>query len=479
MTRKRFGICSLIVVGLVLVAILVVFLFLRTRSGVQTFAKAVLGSESAQTDTVSALVPTILGYDRPRTVLFLFLNNTELRPGGGFIGSYGITTFDRGVPQQLATDGTENLDYNAPATFKVEPPQPIKDHLIGRWFFRDSNWSPDFAVSSRRALQFYAAEGGDRADQIETVIGITPEVLETVLRYTGPITIDGKTYTSETITDALEYEVEIEYTNKGTPKSERKAVISHLSQEIAARMVHVSPIQWLALMQDMLKLANQGHVILYDVNAPVQSTIENLGWGGSLHAGTSDKLMVVDANLASLKTDRVMKRAVKYAIFKDTASGEWRAQISNTYTNNGGFDWRTSRYNTYTRWYLPEGTRFVSGEGSQKDFKHPTEPAPWDVTIEEGRTVVGSFFVIEPGQTKTVSITVALAPSVVAAIQSGTYGLYVQKQLGVDEIKLTIHGDFGTSVKTATPPEPLVNFGDQFYDWSENITQDSEFTVKL
>ncbi len=40
-------------------------------------------------------LPSILGKDGRKTYLVLFQNNMELRPTGGFIGSFGLFTFDR------------------------------------------------------------------------------------------------------------------------------------------------------------------------------------------------------------------------------------------------------------------------------------------------------------------------------------------------------------------------------------------------
>ncbi|EKD67135.1 MAG: hypothetical protein ACD_48C00584G0002, partial [uncultured bacterium] len=42
------------------------------------------------------LVPVFLGFSEPQTYLIEFLNNTEMRPGGGFIGSYAVVSVDRG-----------------------------------------------------------------------------------------------------------------------------------------------------------------------------------------------------------------------------------------------------------------------------------------------------------------------------------------------------------------------------------------------
>lgn len=426
----------------------------------------------------AAVVPALLGMESPRTLLILFLNNTEIRPGGGFIGSFGVATVDHGAVTSLYTDGTENLDRAALTQTPIDPPQPIKDHLISRWFFRDSNWSPDFVESAQNALKFYAAENGPQASSIQTVVGVTPEVLETIMKYTGPVTARGKVYTAENITDLLEQTVEVDFHEQGIPKTERKAIIGEIAAEVTSRAKHISPLQWPSLLADMQELIAEHHVIIYDKDPAVQKNLDELGWSGRIQSGAPDSVMFVDANLASLKTDRVMERKMRYDIFK-TSGGEWHGRITTTYRNTGSFDWRTTRYNTYTRWYLPAGTKFISGTGSQLDFKHPDQPAPWDVTTAGDKTVIGSFFVIEPGAEKSVTIDVALAPQVVSAIRKGEYGLRVQKQLGTQGFELTVHGEFGTSVKGAVPPEPSNKFGDQSYDWTGFLKKDALFEVSL
>src|SRR3989339_164482 len=108
-----------------------------------------------------SFVPSFLGFTRPQTYLVLFLNNTEIRPGGGFIGSYALVKVDSGKIDILKTDGSENLDWAAPTDFRVESPAPLKKFLKQElWFFRDSNWSPDFPTSAKTSLWFYRFEGG-------------------------------------------------------------------------------------------------------------------------------------------------------------------------------------------------------------------------------------------------------------------------------------------------------------------------------
>lgn len=426
---------------------------------------------------LSALVPTVLGFDAPHTMLVLLLNNTEMRPGGGFIGSYALVTFDKGEITQLVVDGSENIDRNAPPTFLVEPPVPIQKYLAQpRWFFRDANWSPDFAESAQRALKFYAAEGGVGASQVDSVIGITPEIVSGLLAVTGPITVRGTTYTSETVRDLLEYVVEIEYLRKQIPFTERKVVMQEFAIALAQKIRAVAPRNIAVLIQQLFELASRGHIMVYSHDASLQQTAETLGWAGRQQEGVPDYVQLVDANLASLKTDRVVDRRLSYYVWRDSA-GVWNGRVKAIYQNKGWYDWRTTRYQTYTRLYLPAGTKFLSGTGSMEKNRSP-KSGTWDVYEENGRTVIGAFISIEPSAEGVLEYHFLLAPSVARAISAGAYGLYVQKQLGLPKIDLTMRVDFGTSIASATPSETTNNFSDQTYEWSGTLLKDLTVYVR-
>jgi hypothetical protein len=51
-----------------------------------------------------------------RTFLILFQNNLELRPGGGFIGSFGILKVKDGTVVEFSTHDTANFDGRIPST---------------------------------------------------------------------------------------------------------------------------------------------------------------------------------------------------------------------------------------------------------------------------------------------------------------------------------------------------------------------------
>ncbi|MBI5793466.1 DUF4012 domain-containing protein, partial [Candidatus Uhrbacteria bacterium] len=107
------------------------------------------------------LLPAFVGVEDETSALLLFLNNNELRPGGGFMGTYGVLKTSGGDITELETTDVYVLDDAASEGITRTAPSPLQRYnATTKWFFRDSNWSPDFAVSSQDAIGMFLEEGG-------------------------------------------------------------------------------------------------------------------------------------------------------------------------------------------------------------------------------------------------------------------------------------------------------------------------------
>jgi len=439
---------------------------------VQKKVNSIVGDTSGD---FSALLPQFLGFSKPRTYLFLFENNTEMRPGGGFIGLYAAVRVDKGHIEVLKVEGTETLDGQTPATWKPTPPKVLQEHLgVDRWYFRDSNWSPDFAASAQKSLEFYKGENGIAADQIDTVIAFTPTVLERLMKITGPFTVEGIEFTPENVIEKLEYHVEYDYARNGRSFENRKGIIkvfmdallAHLKDDAFSRLD-----EYTRLLQD---LGNEKHIIFYSKDAELERVMQNLGWTGRVKEPAGDYLMWVDANLAALKTDHAMERNLVYSI--EPRGNEFIAHAKMIYTHRGTFDWRTSRYRTYARVYVPRGSKLLETKGAMKKDRS-NEPGVIDQGEELGKQWFGTFIAIEPGQVGTLEFTYTLPGGVADQIRNGKYQLLAQKQLGLPDAALTLDLNFGKNVQTALPPEEQKNWGNPVYTQQANLRIDRNFTV--
>lgn len=414
------------------------------------------------------MVQKALGFESVRTYLVLFLNNTEMRPGGGFIGVYALLQMDKGVPHLLKVEGTEILDNLGKTNFESVPPAPISKYLkVTRWFFRDSNWSPDFALSSQKSVDLFLKQGaGGNVNHIDGVIGFTPTVIEEILKIHGPISVDGQEFTAQNFTEKLEYEVEYGYVKRGEDFAQRKNLLSDLSHALLADMrfdVFKHYSEYYSLIGRMFE---QEQMAAYSADKEEQQILQQKKWAGTMTVSDGDYLLWADANLGSLKTDAVMKRELGYTI-APSGTDKFVATAKMKLTNNGKFDWRTSRYRDYARVFVPVGSVLLK----------PDPKIDWGV--ENGRQWFGTFVSVEPGHSEEVVFDYVLSENIVAQIKTGDYKLSVDKEIGTIGTKLTLGLNFGKNLVSATPGEQVANYGDSRYDLNVDLNTDQEFKVKL
>lgn len=450
--------------------------------GMDTLTRAREAASSTRTSVIATIhaaerMAVLIGAREPATILLLFLNNTELRPGGGFLGTYGVATIHRGTLVDFRTDDVYNLDRHVEGTQRVEPPPPFRRHgIVTWWYLRDANWSPDFATSSRSVLDFYRREGG--AGDPVLVVGFTPTFAQALLRIVGPIEVDGVRFDTENIADELEYQVEVGYHEKGIPRPQRKAIIAPLSRIAIDRLLARPIREWGPVVDAVANAARERQLLAYSRDSELQEFAERFNLGGRVRPISTgdDAIMVIDANLGALKTDPVMERSIRYAIIPD--GDGYRGSIRLRYRNTGTFTWKTTRYRTYTRVYLPERTELIRAHGAMERDRSEASGVV-DVETELGRTVLGAFLSIEPGEERSLVFEVRLSPTVAARIRAGTYTLRAQKQLGSIATPLTVDLEFGTPVRAATPPEPPAGWGNSRYTVETDLREDRTFSVQL
>lgn len=411
--------------------------------------KSFLPETARELKRTVSLAPGLLGYDRPRTYLVLFLNNAEIRPGGGFIGSYGLVKLDKGKILSFETRGSENLDWEAPDDFKIEPPEPIKIYLNQpRWYFRDANWSPDFPQSSQKAIWFYRFEGGKDGSKIDGVIALTPVVLEELMKVSGPVVVGDKIFQAENIIDKLQYQVEIGFQKEGKLRSERKSLVGDLGRALLSKLQTLPPAKWKELYFSTLKMLGEKQMMIYSADPNIESALRQQGWAGDVKQTDGDYLMLVDANLIGLKSDPAVKRSISYQVRRE--NGRLRAKVAVLYDHRGRGgepDWKIGRYRDYARLYVPKGSELISSDGfiETDKIKKGEQPVakPAVVNTELDKTVFGGFLFVNPNQQKILTLEYYLPDFVAEQASKGSYTLFVQKQLGTIAHGLTINLDFG------------------------------------
>jgi len=416
------------------------------------------------------ILPDIMGYDRQQNYLFLLQNNDELRPGGGFIGTYGIIKVKDADFVSFFTDNIYNIDYPARPYLQIPTPKQFKDYMKqDYWFMRDANWWYDYPTSAKKVESFYHLENGPER-QIDGIVAIDQTFIESLLDITGPIEVDGITFTQGNFTEKLQFEVEKGFAEEGIPEAERKAIIGDLSKEILNRLFSLPRNEWTKLLNSVEQNFEEKHLMFYLKQTDLQKQISDLGWSAEVYMGGDDYLAVVDANLAALKTDSTMNRSYDYYV-EEKEDGLY-AKVKLYYENTGQFTWKTTRYRTYNRIYVPLGSELISYRFDNElvDLENI------DNFEELGKQTFGHFFIVEPKESKTAEIVYKLPEIVENQLRGNQYNLIIQKQPGLDVAGLSVEMKF---IKPFRGQSSNLDRKGDSVRWKGDMVKDMEFRVEF
>jgi hypothetical protein len=433
-----------------------------------------------KTISLASIIPVLAGYPESSTYLIVLQNNNELRPTGGFIGSYGVLELRAGNIYRLETHDSYHLDMPASlnSSFRVEPPEPMKKYLgVDRWFLRDANWSPDWPSSAQNLQWFYREEllAANRSNELinfSGVIAIIPEFVTDLLYVVGPVEIDGQVYDSNNFVETLQYEVEMAFREEGISEWDRKSVIGDILQELTGKLFSLSSDRWPELMDIFNKNIKQKNILVYLNDDYSRQVSVGLNWGGEIKDSQYDYLMVVDANLAAFKTDRVMDKKIKYYLKQE--GQKFRARLEVTYKNDGWFDWQTTRYRTFTRIYVPKNSALLSSSGSLEVSSSYVED-----NILNPKTYFTSFLSVEPGDTKALVFEYYLPDEISEKIiKNNSYSLMIQKQPGNNISEFEAHIEFSKPISSFLG-EGELEISDNNVYWSNSLEGDYFLEIKL
>lgn len=408
---------------------------IKTLSALNQFSSLLPISKDEQKElsVLNTLVDNFTQKDgKAKTFLLMLQNNMELRPGGGFLGQYAIIRIRDGEVLSSYFEDANLLDQRIKA--KIPTPYPFERMMqLKNWKFRDSNFSPDFPTNVDKAKYFYRLSGRG-SGEFDGVIAINAQVLNDILKLTGPITVPGYAteFNSENAFLNLEEVVEKQYImNPDIDTQNRKAIMRKMLPIIIDKLFTLGNISKLT------ELAHQEfrakNVMVNFMDEKLQTLAASVFWTGEMARDWGgDYLMMVDANMGALKTDYYMQREINYDI--DLTGEKPIVNLGILYKNTAPYgDWRTSDYHTYMRLYLPKGATLLertmmNNISAGEDF---------------GKNWIGFMGHVLIGGETDVKIKYELP----AEFPRDNYKLLIQKQSGVSDIPVKVHvktkdGDF-------------------------------------
>lgn len=302
-----------------------------------------------------------------RSVYFWFQNDMELRPTGGFLGSYARLDLSEGKYQQLLVQDIYVPDGQLVGY--VETPYVIKQFLYGGgWKLRDANWDPDFP-NAVQAVQWFFTEVGD--PPAEAVVAINFGFVEELWKILGTISVpDYGNFDANSLYPFLQAEVEHNFFPGSTKKTD---VMGALSRAFLRALENADVGTQVRFALRVLDALPRKDVQLWFADSASQKTAEQAKWGGHLISPTPqneqevvDYLNVNEANIGINKANCCVHRELEYTV--QVQSGQQMvSSLLMQYRNNnpevpdpprhyGG------RYLTFLRVFRQPDWQLLSGE---------------------------------------------------------------------------------------------------------------------
>lgn len=392
---------------------------------------------------INEQLPYLFGAEKPRKYLILFMNNMELRPGGGFIGSVAVASFEKLSLKELKVYDVYSLDGQL--KIHLEPPYAIREYLEQpHWFLRDSNFSADFSDNAEKALKFIEEEVGWK--DFDGVFGITLTAVQKTLELFPDFYLSDY---EETITPDNFFLKAQTYAEKDffAGSHSKKNFLNSVFNSLVIKLEEGSFDYWQAasIARDTFE---EKFAVVYFTHPTLQAVFDNLFWTGRIvKPGCSlaencffDYLYVVDANLGINKSNYYIQRTIRLLSQIDQQYFVKNKAII-TYTNEateGTFPGGV--YKNYLQVYLPTNTvleNVLVDNVSFTDYRQEKE---------FGYKKVGFFLKVLPKTSKQVVINYHFNDKFK---QIDQYQLIVQKQVG------SINNDF--IFEMALPPELSLN----------------------
>jgi len=421
-------------------------------------------------------LPSLLGLDGMRTYLVLVQNNHELRGTGGFITSIGELSLAEGKVVDFTFVDSYAIDAQGGPYPRA--PLPMQRYMnIDLLLLRDANWSPDLPTTAQIARSIYAQETGRAVDGVITIdlraVELVIGALEPLNLAGSDITLTGATVieqikqmwaapvqTTATLVNDLGGEASSEQALAADDGNawwaQRKNFIPQMAAAAFARLQNGS-FDRLRMAHALQSALDERALQIWSAQPAITAELAGLGWDGGLHPlPTHDFLALIDTNMGYNKTDAVVARAITYQLqWPDGPGTPALATATVTYQHSLATptldcdprphygtsynDMMARCFFNYVRLFVPAGSELLGIDGVDQDSIVSQRG-------EQNTTFFGAYFILQPGEAKSVSFHYRLP----AFVQAQEYTLLIQKQAGARPLPLQI--DFAGQMESMTLP---------------------------
>ncbi|PCI24801.1 hypothetical protein COB57_03455 [Candidatus Peregrinibacteria bacterium] len=328
---------------------------------------------------------SLAGFYGPSEYLVILQNDSERRPGGGFISAFAKVHILFGIP---SVQFFNSYDVPAPESI-IEPPYPLNelldhDEFYEGWVFRDANWSPMFDENVKNIFAFYEEGYGYESQNFDGVITINMSTIIDLIGLSGPIVIDGETYDKNRLFHKMQVVSKNIDLHSLEALENRKDIMKPLFSAWMKNIIFSPSLYDDLIQQVALHINNQG--IQGDI--PQIPLLENSKFQ---FPKDTDFVHVNMANIGGRKADRYIVPEYKYQVEFDE-NGKAFSTLHLQWFHAGEKGLYSDFYQSYVRVFLPKDIINIKYSGDNRS----------DFVLErsQGENSVGTLIHLWPGETQ-------------------------------------------------------------------------------
>jgi hypothetical protein len=362
-------------------------------------------------------LPKLLGADKPKKYAFIFQNNSSLRPTGGSIEALLIVDFSGSKITGEIFEDASWPDKNLSG--KVEPPAVINKYFeMDQWYFRDSNWDPDFP-SSASQIEFFLDRGLDLS--LEGLIALDKEFLYKFLK------ILNRKNSAENL-DRFFYE-----NNKAQNhlKETDEYPLASLVKSVLGDEYDLDKRKTLQVIKEIYSGLNNRNIQVYAKDVGVSKNLSDLSWDGSFlkyecfEPCFSEFISVIESAHKG-DSSAILREAQMSLNFQE---GIIKRKLTFYMQNQG-----RETYKVYLRLFTNPDVGFSPVSLNYGYEDETTDP---EIRSARGLKEAGVYFEIEPKQS-LVTVFFWEGVGVQDFSKKGEFLLNWRKQAGVDQYPLEV-----------------------------------------
>lgn len=319
-----------------------------------------------------------LEVDSPRRLIVMFQNPSEMRPAGGFLGSYAIVAIKNASLESINVHDINDVDKQL--ELNIVPPRPLQA-IATAWGAAGANWFFDFSKSAAKVAELMEASKlyGDVGTKFDGVIAISPKVVSDILALTGPLELESEEITLEEDGFLVEIQKRVQ-DGRAKRVTYPKNILRDATPILLSRLSSFDEEergQFFDLSADWI---NEKDVTVYFKEPDLESFADYYGVSGRVYELPAnfegDYLAIVDANIGGGKSDLFVRQNVTLTsqIGVDGVVSNHLVIDRDHQGNKSKYWWYKVTNQDYLQIFVPRGSQLTNFKGGfEKKISAPVD----------------------------------------------------------------------------------------------------------